>query len=160
MFRRLFLAAFAVLTLTAATPLAALAQSTLMLVPNGDPDMAAAITKARANLPTFWKAFEHPGAGEEGFALKVAIQDGDDVEHFWLMNIARDGDKLSGTINNEPGVVRNVRNGGRHAFTAAQISDWLFMRNGKMVGNETMRPLLKRMPKAQADGYRAMYETP
>jgi uncharacterized protein YegJ (DUF2314 family) len=36
----------------------------------------------------------------------------------------------------------------------------MFMRNGKLVGNETMRPLLKRMPKEQADRYRAMYETP
>ena len=30
----------------------------------------------------------------------------------------------------------------------------------KVVGHETMRPLLARMPMCQADSYRAMYETP
>ena len=95
----------------------------------------------------FWKSLEQPGPGEEGFALKVAIKDGEDVEHFWLIDVAREGGKLSGTINNEPGIVGNVANGERYEFTEADISDWLFMRNGKMVGNETMRPLLKRMPK-------------
>ena len=39
------------------------------------------------------------------------------------------------------------------------ISGCLFLRNRKMVGNETMSPLLKRMPKAQAEDCRTMYET-
>jgi len=36
----------------------------------------------------------------------------------------------------------------------------LFMRNGKMVGNETMRPVLKQLPKEEADEYRQIMETP
>lgn len=160
MTKRLALALAALLAITPALPMAASAQSGVVMVPNGDPDMAAAISKARQGLSSFWKALEHPGAGEEGFALKVAIKDGSDVEHFWLMDVSRDGDKLSGTINNEPEIVGNVANGERYEFGDADISDWLYMRNGKMVGNETMRPLLNRMPKSQADHYRAMYETP
>ena len=132
----------------------------LIRVPNSDPEMAAAIAKAHVSLPSFWKSLEQPAPDEEGFALKVAIKDGADVEHFWLIDVARDGGKLSGTINNEPEIVGNVSNGERYEFTDADISDWLYMRNGKMVGNETMRPLLKRMPKSQAEQYRAMYETP
>jgi uncharacterized protein YegJ (DUF2314 family) len=160
MTKRLALALAALLAILPALPTAASAQSNMMLVPNGDPEMAAAISKARASLPVFWKALEHPGPGEEGFALKVAIKDGKDVEHFWLLDIARNGDKLAGTINNEPEIVGNVSNGDRYEFADADISDWLYMRNGKMVGNETMRPLLKRMPKSEAEGYRALYETP
>jgi uncharacterized protein YegJ (DUF2314 family) len=154
----LFVALFA---LSQSQPFAASARAdTLITVPNEDPEMAAAIAKARVGLPAFWKSLEHPGPGEERFALKVAIKDGADVEHFWLVDVAREGDKISGMINNEPGIVSNVENGERYEFTEAEISDWLFMRNGKMVGNETMRPLLKRMPKATAEEYRAMYETP
>src|SRR5262245_21755466 len=122
--------------------------------------MAAAVAKARTGLPAFWKSFDQPGPGEEHFALKVAVKDGEKVEHFWLVDVAREGDKIKGTIENEPGVVTNVKNGERFEFTESDISDWLFMRNGKMVGNETMRPLLKRMPTATAEQYRAMYETP
>ena len=36
----------------------------------------------------------------------------------------------------------------------------LFKRNGKMVGNETLRPLLRRMAKEEAAPYWAMYEKP
>ncbi len=54
----------------------------------------------------------------------------------------------------------NVEAGERYSFKEADISDWMFMRNGKIVGNETMRPLLKRMPKAEAARYRAMLESP
>ena len=34
------------------------------------------------------------------------------------------------------------------------------MRNGKIVGGETIRPMLKRMPKADAEALRARLETP
>jgi len=36
----------------------------------------------------------------------------------------------------------------------------MFMLNAKIVGNWTKRPLLKRMPKEQADNYRRMQEQP
>jgi uncharacterized protein YegJ (DUF2314 family) len=42
----------------------------------------------------------------------------------------------------------------------ADISDWMFMRNGKIVGGETIKPLLKAMPKADADALRARMESP
>ena len=45
-------------------------------------------------------------------------------------------------------------------FREADISDWMFTRNGKIVGGETIRPLLKAMPKADADALRARMETP
>ena len=51
--------------------------------------------------------------------------------------------------------------GGRQVkFTEADISDWMFMRNGKIVGGETIKPLLKSVPKADADALRARMEQP
>jgi uncharacterized protein YegJ (DUF2314 family) len=161
MSRRLLAASILAATLACIVPPAAMAQSGgMVMVPNDDPEMAAAIAKARTQLPVFWKALEKPGAGEDRFALKVAIKDGADVEHFWLIDVAREGDKYVGTINNQPEIVNNVSAGERYTFADADISDWMFMRNDKIVGNETMRPLLKRLPKAQADEYRAMYAAP
>lgn len=145
----------------AAAPTPAVARDEVINVPNEDAEMAAAIAKARASLPKFWKVREAAKAGEEGFALKVRIPYGKDfAEHFWLTNIMRDGDRMSGIISNDPNDATHVSKGDRYDFTEAEVSDWLYRRNGKMVGNETMRPLLKRMPKAQADQYRAMYESP
>ena len=36
----------------------------------------------------------------------------------------------------------------------------MFMRNGKIVVNQTMRPLLKKMPAAQAAQFQSMLEKP
>ncbi|MDX2309139.1 MAG: DUF2314 domain-containing protein [Hyphomicrobium sp.] len=125
-----------------------------------DKDMNAAIEKARASLDTFWRTQENPGPGESDFALKVAISGNGATEHFWLTEIRREGDKITGLISNEPQSVKTVRLGQPYTFTSAEISDWTFKRNGKLVGNETMRILLPRMSAEQAAVYRNMYETP
>lgn len=138
-----------------------LARDKTITVDTADAEMNSAIAKARASLTEFWQHFESPGPGEEGFSLKVRIPyGGNNVEHFWLGDIARKNDRLSGVINNDPNHALQVQRGQRYEFTQADISDWLFMRNGKMVGNQTMRPLLSRMPKEQADQYRELLEAP
>jgi uncharacterized protein YegJ (DUF2314 family) len=53
-----------------------------------------------------------------------------------------------------------MREGERVEIPEDRISDWMFMRNGKIVGNETMRPALKHMDPEEAAQYRAMYEGP
>jgi uncharacterized protein YegJ (DUF2314 family) len=162
MLKRALTAFLLVLALAAgqvARPAAAV--ENLVNVPNDDPEMAAAIAKARASLAAFWKEWEAPKAGEEGFALKVRIPYGaNNGEHFWLVEIQRAGGRYSGIINNEPVYAKQVKAGQRYEFGDAEISDWLFMRNGKMVGNETMRPVLKQLPKEEADEYRQIMETP
>ena len=50
--------------------------------------------------------------------------------------------------------------GDKVEFTEADISDWMFMRNGKIVGGETIKPTLKSLPKADADALRARMEQP
>jgi uncharacterized protein YegJ (DUF2314 family) len=121
--------------------------------------MKAAIATARNTLTEFWRAFEHPD-GAKGFALKVRISDKGKTEHFWLTKIQRKGDKISGLISNDPNSVKIVKPGQRYEFTEADISDWMFLRNGKIVGNATIRPLLKRMAPEEAEHYRRMLETP
>jgi uncharacterized protein YegJ (DUF2314 family) len=135
-------------------------KQTVVSVLSEDKEMNAAIKKARTSLDVFWKSYETPGPGEADFALKVAISGNGSTEHFWLTRIQRDGEKLSGLISNQPQSVKAVKMGQRFSFTTDMISDWTFKRNGKLVGNETMRVLLPRMPEEQAAVYRQMYETP
>lgn len=162
MFTRVAAALAAAIFASAALVPAARSQDRVIQVPDDDDEMNAAIAKARSTLPEFWRQREAPDPGVESFALKVAIPYGANRhEHFWLTDIERHGDKISGIISNDPNNAVRVHKGDRYEFAEADISDWLIRRNGgKMVGNETMRPLLKRMPKEQADYYRAQYETP
>jgi uncharacterized protein YegJ (DUF2314 family) len=129
-------------------------------VDGGDAEMNAAIAKARASIGEFWRQYENPDPGVTGLALKVSISDGKRVEHFWLIEVNRSGATLSGIINNEAMAVTTVREGERHTFKDADISDWMYVRNGKIVGNETVRVLLKHMSPEEAAATRAMLEAP
>ena len=44
---------------------------------------------------------------------------------------------LTARIGNEPETLRNVRYGQVVAFTRADVGDWMYRRNGKMIGNST-----------------------
>ena len=41
-----------------------------------------------------------------------------------------------------------------------KISDWMFMREGKMHGNYTLRPLLKTLPEKEAAKLRSILASP
>lgn len=129
-------------------------------VESADPEMVAAIAKARESLLQFWQVFEKREGGESGFSLKVKIADKRGVEHFWTTDIERRNGKTMGTINNDPNTVASVKLGDRIEISEPNISDWLYTRNGKMVGNETLRPLLKKMSVAEAEKFKAMMANP
>lgn len=127
---------------------------------DNDPEMVAAIAKARDTLPQFWQVFDKPERGETGFSLKVKITDKKGTEHFWATDIERRDEKIRGTINNDPNIATSVKLGDRIEIPEADISDWLYMRGGKMVGNRTLVPLLQTMPEREAAGYRKMMAEP
>lgn len=130
------------------------------MVDEDDPEMAAAIAKARSTLPRFWEVLGKPEHGEGSFSLKVRITDRHGTEHFWITRIERRDGTTTGTVGNEPNIVESVRMGQRIPIPEADISDWLYMRDGKMHGNETLRPLLKRMPEGEARRFRDMMAEP
>src|SRR5512147_2399142 len=129
-------------------------------VKDDDPEMVAAIAKGRETLPKFWQVFEKAEHGEKDFALKVKITDRHGTEHFWATDIERKDGKIMGTINNDPNIVSKVKLGDRITIPEADISDWLYMRDGKMHGNYTMRPLLKSMSAKEAAEYKQMLAEP
>lgn len=148
MIRFALAALFACLFMTAGISQRAFAvEDRTINIPTGDAEMNAAIEKARKTLPLFWQKLALPGEGETSFALKVKIQDGTYSEHFWLIDIGHKRNLIFGTINNDPDYVKSVAIGQRIQIDPARISDWMYMHNGKMVGNETLRPLLSRMSK-------------
>jgi uncharacterized protein YegJ (DUF2314 family) len=132
----------------------------VVMVAPDDPEMLRAIARARSTLPAFWQVFERPEHGESDFALKVLVTDKSGEEYFWVTDIARRDGKIRGTIDNDPKIVGNVKIGDRIEFSEGDISDWLYMRNGKMVGNRTVKPLFKRMPASEVERIRKMLAEP
>lgn len=127
----------------------------------GNAEMAAAQAKARASLPEFWKKFTAHAPNEDGFMLKVMMPYSEkDVEHIWVGELEHKDGMIHATVGNTPKHVPYVKFGQRVEFDETQISDWMYRRDGKIVGNFTMRPLLARMPAAEAERYRAMLAEP
>jgi uncharacterized protein YegJ (DUF2314 family) len=62
-------------------------------------------------------------------------------EHFWVGDLKRQGNSISGQIDNQPESVTTVKAGQRITINKADTSDWVFVRNGKMAGNETLKVL-------------------
>ena len=121
-------------------------------------EMDEAIARAKREVDSFIK--ELAAKRGENFSVKVPIEDENGTEHFWLTDIQYGDGKFTGKIGNDPGIVKNVKFGQQRTVNKADISDWMFMRKGKMHGNYTMRPLLKTLSKAEADAWRAMFADP
>lgn len=117
-----------------------------------DSEMDVAMKNARMTLPIFSKALSNKSC--ENHAVKVAIKDGEDVEHFWLVDIEPSDGGYTGTLNNEPGLVSNVAIGDQIDAIGEDISDWMYFKEGMMHGNYTLRVLLPNMSEEEAVMYR------
>jgi uncharacterized protein YegJ (DUF2314 family) len=124
--------------------------------------MKAAIAKARATLPAFWASYEAPKPSETDHSLKVRFSTPRNTgEHIWIADVKRlTNGSYSGRLANRPQNLPGKREGDLVEFKDSDISDWTFTRNGKIVGGETIKLLLKTMPKADAEALRARMETP
>lgn len=119
--------------------------------------MEKAIEQARATFDDFLKRIKNPQPGDKHFAVKVMIKDANGTEHFWVNDLKLDAEPYSGKIGNEPGIVKCVKLDQVYSFSRKDITDWMYMANGKMQGNYTLRPILDAMPKEEADAFRKKY---
>jgi uncharacterized protein YegJ (DUF2314 family) len=129
----------------------AAAQQGIVKVPTVDPVMDAAIDKAKASLPTFWSLLASPKNGDKGFAVKIRYDlGGNNSEHIWAGNVVLEGKSVSATINNQPRDIPNLKMGQRVTVPIDRISDWMFIRDDKIHGGQTIRAVLQRLPAEQA----------
>ncbi|TWU05474.1 YegJ family protein [Stieleria varia] len=121
-------------------------------------EMDDAIAKARSEVDSFITELSAPTGTDH--AVKAPITDDGQTEHFWLTEVSFQNGEFKGTINNDPGIVNNVQIGQEWTIKKSEISDWMFMRDDKMHGNYTMRPLLKTLPEEEAAMYRSLLADP
>jgi uncharacterized protein YegJ (DUF2314 family) len=119
-----------------------------------DPEMEAARKKAHATLDTFLATAARPPADSVDFKLKVAVKDGVNTEHFWVIPFQVTAQGFEGTLSNEPDLVHNVKMGQLIKFQRKDISDWGYTKAGRQVGSFTVCALFKRMPAEDVKYYR------
>ena len=125
---------------------------------NGDPAMTAAFHKASATLPTFLEALRHRPAGADKFGVKVGIvadaaapgyrivppgtYSPDGVEYFWVGQLSETSQGLAGNMANDGVDVPAVRIGQSVSIRFSDVADWMYARNGRLVGGVTICPSL------------------
>jgi uncharacterized protein YegJ (DUF2314 family) len=129
----------------------------IVMFKKGDTAMNTAIAKARSTLPAFLKALS---SGEGMFSIKAPVTDSGFTEHIWLRGIEVSGADFVGVIDNDPAKIDNVKLGDPFRIAQSGITDWMVVRDSKIYGAYTLRAMLDRLPKEQADGLRARLAGP
>jgi uncharacterized protein YegJ (DUF2314 family) len=66
-------------------------------------------------------------------------------EHLWVKDITFEGERIIGEIVSVPEHVKSVESGKKVSILLEQLSDWLYVSNGKAHGAFTVRLLRNRM---------------
>ena len=135
------------------------ARATTLHLDESDDEILRIALNARNTLNVFFRHLNTPDAGERNFSVKYALPvdgGGDvDVEQIWIGNIGfRDGG-FYGTVASTPVYLTSLGRGDRVGFSAEAVTDWMFTRNGRIVGGYSIRYLLERIPEEErSDGQR------
>ena len=119
-----------------------------------DPRMAAAIAEARATVRQFIAALTNPTPSQSAFSVKVAVTDGDQVEHIWLAPVRYENGKFSGRVTQAPLKVTTVGFGDELDVAANALSDWMYADEAleqQLVGGYTVRVLRELSLQQQGD---------
>ena len=108
-------------------------------VPNEHAAMQKAVAKARKTVGEFVNALQHPTPGETDFEVKKPFVQKGDVEHIWLSEVTFVGGHFQGKVDNEPAKILGLKPGQVVSVNPDEISDWVYIKNGKLVGGYTIR---------------------
>lgn len=122
---------------------------------DSDPAMNAAIAEARRSLPDFWKRFDTDPVVAETAKVKMAFDtpDGGEV-HLWIRELRREGGAIVGILDNQPANLPGLAKGDTVTIVQARLSDWRYVRDGRMYGGFTTRVMVPRLPADQQAMYR------
>jgi len=109
---------------------------------NDNDRMNWAMEKAKLTLHYFEACLAHPKKDQHYFSIKARIEDDGKIEHIWLMEPSFDTDgNIFGVVGNEPIDVTNVRINEKIGITANEVSDWMIIENGRLIGGYTIRAI-------------------
>src|SRR6266481_9725150 len=103
-------------------------------VSDDDKAMDRAVEHAQRSLGFFMAVLRAKTSGDSTFEIKKGFVDGDKVEHLWVDRLTWDGKNFHGRINNRPLDVKNVVMNETVIVAPRDVSDWMFVKGGKLMG--------------------------
>lgn len=99
-----------------------------------DPGMGNAIDQARLTADQFIATLQAPQPNQADFALKVPIETDGPIEHVWLAPVRFENNQFIGIITNQTASPSDMKLGDEVAFLTRDISDWMYVEDGLLVG--------------------------
>jgi uncharacterized protein YegJ (DUF2314 family) len=97
-----------------------------------DPDLLAGKAEARRRLPEFIDAFRRKDG--EHFSIKAPLTAGGRTEHLWIKVEELEGERVGGTLGNEPVSLGGLKLGDRVDVELSEVEDWVVVRGGSPTG--------------------------
>jgi uncharacterized protein YegJ (DUF2314 family) len=120
-----------------------------------DEEMNAAIQEAIRNYPLFEQAMQQPDSSLTDFAVKMKFAYGDDnAEHMWVSDLHLIGGQFFGVLNNDPVNIEKIKAGDTLRVIRDKISDWMYVKNGKLQGGYTLKVIYKNMNEKEKKEFR------
>lgn len=117
--------------------------------------MHEAVTEARKTVGKFIVALKHPKAGEQDFEVKKPFIQGSQIEHIWLSDVQFVGNRFQGKIDNEPRKIHGPKMGQLVSVNPNEISDWMYINKGKLIGGYTIRARYNQLSPEQKQQFDA-----
>jgi uncharacterized protein YegJ (DUF2314 family) len=121
----------------------------VMTVEEADPEMTAAMAKARETLPEFLAALRAPTPAQSAFTIKAPFRDGERIEYMSVTPVTFDGKTFHGTLHDQPVSLHNIKLGAKVTVEPGRVADWSYVEEGKLAGGYTLRVLRGRMSTEQ-----------
>ena len=119
--------------------------------------------EARRTLPVFFRHLTRAEAGEEGFSIKYPFKADEGagivMEQLWLTGIHFKDGNYYGTVAGDPVYISGMKKGDTAVFDEEMITDWMYIRNGKISGGRSIKYLIETIPESRrSEGQRKMLE--
>jgi len=119
-------------------------------VDQSDKEIEKIAENARRALPTFFRNLTRPEAGADNFFVKYPLSaDDGGTEQVWLGNIHFKEGIYYGRLANMPKLQSGRKKNNLITFDPDKITDWMYIQNGKIIGGQSIKYLLEKIPENQ-----------
>ncbi len=109
-----------------------------------DPEMDAAIERARRSLDSFITRLQNPQP-REVFSIEASFPTPDGGrEHLWIDDVVFRNEKFRGKLRSKPSKAASVKPGQEVSAAKSDVTDWMILTSGHSEGGFTVDVRLRR----------------
>ena len=122
-------------------------------IDRADEEILRIAEEARNTLPGFFRQLGRADSSDGNFCVKYPFRadsgSGVIMEQVWLTGIHFKNGGYYGVLAGAPQHLNDMKKGDMVTFYADEISDWMYIRGGKIAGGRSIKYLLEQIPESR-----------